>query len=112
MARPRRRRSSGSRRGTPTMGTILVAVLVIGAVWLLATRFGGATVTLPQVKVPDLTTGRTTDHLGKGAGGGDNRAAVRELGGRVDYGKVDARTGQRSGITATITPGHGQGGRR
>ena len=102
MARTRRRRSGGSRRGTPTMGTVLVAILVIGALWLVATKFGGATVTLP--KVPDLTTKQTTNNLGKGAGGGDNRAAVRELGGKVDYGKVDPTTGQRTGITAVITP--------
>ena len=110
MARSRRRRSTGSarsRRGSPSLSTVLVAILVIGALWLIATKFGGATTTLPQIKVPSLTTshgGGGTNNLGKGGGGGDNRAAVRELGGKVDYGRVDPRTGQRSGITATITP--------
>jgi DNA/RNA non-specific endonuclease len=33
-----------------------------------------------------------------------NVAAIKRLGGAVDYGRVDPRTGQRSGITATITP--------
>jgi DNA/RNA non-specific endonuclease len=33
-----------------------------------------------------------------------NAAAIRRLGGAVDYGRVDPRTGQRSGVTATITP--------
>jgi hypothetical protein len=86
------------------MGTVLVAIVVIGALWLIATKFGGATTTLPQVKVPDLTTRQTTNNLGRGAGGGDNRAAVRDLGGKVDYGTIDPDTGQRSGIGATITP--------
>jgi hypothetical protein len=33
-----------------------------------------------------------------------NIAAIKRLGGAVDYGRIDPRTGQRSGITATITP--------
>lgn len=33
-----------------------------------------------------------------------NVRAIRHLGGAVDYGHVDPDTGQRSGITATITP--------
>src|SRR4029453_11153584 len=33
-----------------------------------------------------------------------NQARIRQLGGAVDYGHVNARTGQRSGVTATITP--------
>jgi DNA/RNA non-specific endonuclease len=38
------------------------------------------------------------------AGGADNSAAIRRLGGAVQYGHVDPTTGQRSGISATITP--------
>jgi hypothetical protein len=34
----------------------------------------------------------------------DNRAAIGRLGGKVDYGHVDPATGQRSGVSATITP--------
>ena len=33
-----------------------------------------------------------------------NVRAIRRLGGKVDYGRIDAASGQRSGITATITP--------
>jgi len=33
-----------------------------------------------------------------------NKAAIKRLGGVVDYGRVDPTTGQRSGISATITP--------
>jgi DNA-entry nuclease len=33
-----------------------------------------------------------------------NLRTIRRLGGNVDYGRIDARTGQRSGISATITP--------
>jgi hypothetical protein len=35
---------------------------------------------------------------------GQNAAAVKRLGGAVDYGHVDRATGQRSGVGATITP--------
>jgi hypothetical protein len=34
----------------------------------------------------------------------DNIATIRRLGGAVDYGHIDKATGQRSGISATITP--------
>jgi hypothetical protein len=34
----------------------------------------------------------------------DNRAAIGRLGGKVDYGHIDPATGQRSGVSATITP--------
>ena len=34
----------------------------------------------------------------------DNSAAIARLGGTVRYGRVDPATGQRSGITGTITP--------
>ena len=37
-------------------------------------------------------------------GAADNTAAIRRLGGTVKYGQVDPTTGQRSGISATITP--------
>jgi hypothetical protein len=38
------------------------------------------------------------------ATGGDNSAAIGRLGGAVEYGHVDRATGQRSGVSATITP--------
>jgi DNA/RNA non-specific endonuclease len=93
-ARTRRRRARG-RRGSPSLTTFLVALLVIAALWLVARELG----VQPDVQVPDLPS---VDNLDRGAGGGDNRDAVRKLGGRVDYGRVDPGTGQRSGITATI----------
>jgi hypothetical protein len=34
----------------------------------------------------------------------DNSAAIGRLGGKVDYGHIDPATGQRSGVSATITP--------
>ena len=34
----------------------------------------------------------------------DNSAAIGRLGGAVEYGHVDPATGQRSGVSATITP--------
>jgi hypothetical protein len=37
-------------------------------------------------------------------GAADNSAAIRRLGGAVQYGHVDPTTGQRSGVNATITP--------
>ena len=37
-------------------------------------------------------------------GGGNNSAAIGRLGGAVQYGHVDPATGQRSGVSATITP--------
>jgi DNA/RNA non-specific endonuclease len=37
-------------------------------------------------------------------GGAGNAAAIRRLGGAVDYGHVDPATRQRSGVSATITP--------
>jgi hypothetical protein len=94
-ARTTRRRRATRRRGTPTLTTVLVALLVIAALWLVARELG----VQPKVDLPEVPP---LSNLDRGAGGGDNRAAVRELGGRVDYGRVDPKTGQRSGIKATI----------
>jgi DNA/RNA non-specific endonuclease len=55
---------------------------------------------LPQV--PDAGPPSTARRSGETAR--QNAAAIRRLGGAVDYGRVDPKTGQRSGITATITP--------
>jgi hypothetical protein len=55
---------------------------------------------LPQV--PEAGPPSTARRSGETAR--QNAAAIRRLGGAVDYGRVDPKTGQRSGITATITP--------
>ena len=94
-ARRTRRRRVTRRRGSPALTTVLVALLVLAALWLVARELG----VQPEVKAPELPS---LDNLDRGGGGGDNRAAVRELGGKVDYGHVDRATGQRSGIMATI----------
>jgi hypothetical protein len=90
---PRRRRRSragrSSRRRGP-LGYLLLAVVVAGVAFLLVDRG-----VLPAPPIPgDLLPG----------GGDGNRAAIRRLGGDVDYGRVQPGTGQRSGIRATITP--------
>jgi hypothetical protein len=86
---PRRRRRS--RRSNP-FGYLLVAVLVVGVGYLLAERG-----VLPAPTSP-------TERPPRSERAADNSAAIRRLGGAVDYGRVDAATGQRSGISATITP--------
>jgi hypothetical protein len=89
-----RRRSSSRRtrsRGSGSLGYLLLVVLVIGVGWLLVDRGAppGAPGAGPRPPRAD--------------GPADNRAAIRRLGGAVDYGRVDPATGQRSGVTATIT---------
>jgi DNA/RNA non-specific endonuclease len=88
--RPRRRssRSSGS------LTYLLVAVLVLGIGYLLVDRG-----VLPSPTSPTTTRGSP-----RGESAAENRAAIRRLGGSVDYGRVDPDTGQRSGVRATITP--------
>jgi len=87
---PRRRRSRRrTSRGSGSLSYLLVAVLVLGAGYLLIQR--GVLPWPPNVPRP-------------GQEAGDNRAAIARLGGKVDYGHVDPVTGQRSGVSATITP--------
>jgi hypothetical protein len=87
----RRRRSRRSRRSNP-FGYLLVAVLVVGVGYLLAERGVLPTPTNPTERPP------------RSERPADNGAAIRRLGGAVDYGRVDPATGQRSGVSATITP--------
>jgi hypothetical protein len=90
--RPRRRsfsRSSGS-----SLSYLLVAVLVLGIGYLLVDRG-----VLPSPTSPTTTRGSP-----RGESAAENRAAIRRLGGSVDYGRVDPDTGQRSGVRVTITP--------
>jgi hypothetical protein len=87
---PRRRRSR--RRTTRPSGSLsylLVAVLVLGIGYLLVERGVLPAPPSPTRPAPEA---------------GDNRAAIARLGGRVEYGHVDPVTGQRSGVSATITP--------
>jgi DNA/RNA non-specific endonuclease len=92
---PRRRRSyRRSSRRSGSLSYLLVAVLVLGIGYLLVDRG-----VLPSPTSPTTTRGSPG-----GERPADNRAAIRRLGGSVDYGRVDADSGQRSGVRATITP--------
>ena len=91
---PRRRSRRRSARGSGSLTWLLVVVLVVGIGYLLLDRGG-----LPSPSGPT-----TTRRPPAGERPADNRAAIRRLGGAVDYGRVDPRTGQRSGVRATITP--------
>ena len=93
---PRRRRSPRrfSSRRSGSLGYLLVAVLVLGIGYLLVDRG-----VLPSPTSPTTTRGSP-----RGESAADNRAAIRRLGGSVDYGRVDPDTGQRSGVRVTITP--------
>ena len=114
MARTRRRRRRG--KGV-NAGVLAVGLLVVVGLWLVGGNLikslpPGVARELPDLHAPPITTGPRggDDHGGGGgSGGADDKASnvreIRRLGGKVDYGKVDPRTGQRSGITATITPG-------
>jgi DNA/RNA non-specific endonuclease len=91
---PRRRRSYRSSRRSGSLSYLLVAVLVLGIGYLLLDRG-----VLPSPTGPTTTRGSPG-----GERPADNRAAIRRLGGSVDYGRVDPDSGQRSGVRATITP--------
>jgi hypothetical protein len=67
-------------------------VLVVGVGYLLVER--GVLPAPPNATQPSPRTD----------GPADNTVAIRRLGGTVDYGHIDPVTGQRSGISATITP--------
>jgi DNA-entry nuclease len=112
MARTRRRRSS--RRGAVNPITLAVALLVLVGLWLV----GGDVLkslppsigrSLPDLHAPDISVRPPEGGSGSGAGSGNddlahNTRAIKQLGGRVDYGHVNRTTGQRSGISAIITP--------
>jgi hypothetical protein len=91
---PRRRRRSRRRtsRGARSLGSLLLVVLVVGIAYLLLQR-------------GDLPAPPSPTRPASGAEApADNAAAIARLGGTVRYGPVDPATGQRSGISATITP--------
>jgi hypothetical protein len=57
------------------------------------------------VEPPSGTKARPSkEGRGHGETARQNTTAIKRLGGAVDYGHVDPETGQRSGISATITP--------
>jgi hypothetical protein len=91
---PRRRSRSRPRRSrrSNSLSYLLVTVLVVGVGYLLVER--GVLPAPPNATQPSPRTD----------GPADNTAAIRRLGGTVDYGHIDPVTGQRSGISATITP--------
>jgi DNA/RNA non-specific endonuclease len=91
---PRRRSTRRRSRQSGSLGYLLVAVVVVLLGWLLIERG-----VLPSPSPP-----ASTRRPQGGESAAENRAAVRRLGGAVDYGTVNAATGQRSGIRATITP--------
>jgi hypothetical protein len=90
---PTRRRSRRRTSRRPrSLGSLLVLVLVAGIGYLLIQRGVLPAPPTPTRPAPEADTPA------------DNRAAIARLGGTVDYGHVDPATGQRSGISATITP--------
>jgi DNA/RNA non-specific endonuclease len=91
---PRRRSTRRRSRRSGSFGYLLVAVVVVLIGWLLIQRG-----VLPSPSPP-----ASTRRPPGGESPAENRAAIRRLGGAVDYGTVNPATGQRSGIRATITP--------
>jgi hypothetical protein len=91
---PTRRRRSRRRtsRRSGSLSYLLVVVLVAGIGYLLIQR--GVLPAPPNWPRPSPETD----------GPADNSAAIARLGGKVEYGHVDRTTGQRSGVSATITP--------
>jgi DNA/RNA non-specific endonuclease len=105
---PARRRRSRSRRGRVSPLTLVVTLLVLAGLWVVGSDVFDKGLP-PQLRQPPVTAppGGHSDRGGRGGHADDlasNVRAIQRLGGKVDYGKVDPRTGQRSGITATITP--------
>jgi hypothetical protein len=75
--------------------------------WLLVRLLGvalAAVVAAGCVEPGVPEAGPTTRARGHAESARQNVSAIRRLGGTVDYGRVDPKTGQRSGISATITP--------
>ena len=87
---PRRRRSRRRTSRRPrSLDYLLAVVLVVGIGYLLLQR--------GVLPLPPEATRPSPEANG-------NAAAIGRLGGAVEYGHVDRATGQRSGVSATITP--------
>src|SRR5262245_11791268 len=110
-----RRRPRRIRLGKRNPVTLVVALLVLVGLWMvggdvLHSLPPGISRALPDLHAPNIRVGPAGNDGGgpDGRAGGDDLASntrtIRRLGGAVDYGTVDRVTGQRSGITATITP--------
>jgi hypothetical protein len=107
---PRSRRRRGGRREVKPL-TLVLAPLVLAGLWVV----GGDVVqslppgigkALPGLHAPHITVRPSGNEGGQPRNDdlASNTRAIERLGGSVDYGTVDRATGQRSGITATITP--------
>jgi DNA-entry nuclease len=108
--RSRRRRSRSSRSSVTTLVAALIVIL--GAVAILPALQGRSLADLlgaitGAIEAPDVTSAPADTGAGGGIpepSGGNDEPLAAELGGYIDYGEVVEPTGQRTGITATITP--------
>jgi DNA/RNA non-specific endonuclease len=90
---PRRRRSPRrTSRRSRSLDYLLAVVLIVGIGYLLLQR--GVLPFPPEANRPSPEAN----------GAADNSAAIGRLGGAVEYGHIARATGQRSGVSATITP--------
>jgi DNA-entry nuclease len=102
---PARRRRRSSRRGRISPLTLVLALLVLVGLWVVGPDVLRSLP--PELRQSPPRTAPAPAAPQSPAGGDDlagNVRNIQRLGGAVSYGKVDPRTGQRSGITATITP--------
>ncbi len=114
MSPARRRRRRRRRQGKISPLMVVVTLLVLVGLWVVGSDvFGSLSPQINRALPPELRGTPTTapapgDRDRRPRQGGDDLASnlrtIQRLGGTVDYGRVDPRTGQRSGITATITP--------
>ena len=112
MSRSRRRGTRRGRRRVEPL-TLVLALLVLVGLWVVGPDVveslpPGISRALPDLRAPHGTVRPGGDDRGQPGDGDDDLASntrvIKRLGGSVDYGTVDRVTGQRSGITATITP--------
>jgi DNA/RNA non-specific endonuclease len=91
------------RRSSPSLTSVLIVLVLLAGLWALNPKFREV-LGNPDGK-PTVTTARAKPRVNSGADDlKSNVQAAKSLGGSIDYGRVDAATGQRSGISATITP--------
>ena len=91
---------------TPRAGLMrLVLVLVLAAVCLSLTACEGVVIDSGGSGGGGGAGGQSSKPKSRGGSREAEARAAERYGGSIDYGKVDPKTGQRSGIRATITPG-------